>query len=255
MAIVRKPVTVKRTVLRSSPIYNTTPVISRTAIIERAPIVRRSLLRNEIILHKTTIQNATNQNATIIDPTHISQRTTTMNPTPFIQCETIIHQSTPACRYGFHWAWIDPVTRLGMCVKDYENNCQDYDYKYGVCRICRGGFNRTLTSYHDYFCLQKGHTLPNLKVLREGNSNNNRTGQADSDSVYESIIIAVVIIVAVVLIVSCLKGNGVGGSRSNNNYSNSYNNGYNNYQSSSYDYGGGGGGGSYVDTSYTPTYA
>ena len=40
------------------------------------------------------------------------------------------------CRMGYHWTWINPRTRLGMCVRDSMFRCRIYNNQLGICSFC-----------------------------------------------------------------------------------------------------------------------
>jgi hypothetical protein len=81
-------------------------------------------------------------------------------------------QSTPRCKVGLHWGWINPTTRLGMCVRDYQDNCPNYNYELGLCMSCRAGFHLVRTRFYDNFCMAPGGSLPTWRSTTEGNQPN-----------------------------------------------------------------------------------
>ena len=108
-------------------------------------------------------------------------------------------QTDPTCRPGYHWIQINPDTNLGMCVKDWEENCQKYDYRLGLCKLCSTGFTSTLTKYHDHYCLKDGTQMPDLKVLKNGNPASNLKDASPNKWLYWLIIVVLLVASCVIL--------------------------------------------------------
>ena len=117
----------------------------------------------------------------------------------------VAQKSGPSCKAGFHWAWTNPKIRSGMCVKDYENNCEEYEYTNGVCNKCFPGFIKTKTQYSDYFCLKEGGTMPDLKTLREADPAYNRLHRGDSMTWFIWLIIIVAVFVVIAIVIVCIR--------------------------------------------------
>ena len=113
-------------------------------------------------------------------------------------------KSGPSCRAGFYWAWNNPQIKSGKCVKDYENNCDEYDFDHGKCNKCFPGFIKTKTQYGDDFCLKEGATMPDLDTLRKGNKAYNKLHRDSSMTWFIWLLIIVVMIIVIGVITRCI---------------------------------------------------
>jgi len=113
-------------------------------------------------------------------------------------------KSGPSCRAGFYWEWNNPQIKSGKCVKDYENNCDEYDFDHGKCNKCFPGFIKTKTQYGDDFCLKEGATMPDLDTLRKGNKAYNKLHRDSSMTWFIWLLIIVVMIIVIGVITRCI---------------------------------------------------
>jgi len=200
---VTAPVTVKRTMYRPKSVLRT-PIVRRTAVIERSPIVRRTTILPDAEPTAPNSTPATVEKRPAGLPAKIFHRTTIINPRPAVRRQVITHQSSPSCRAGFYWAWTNPKIRSGKCVKDYENNCEEYEYDHGMCNKCFAGFIKTKTQYGDNFCLKQGATMPDLDTLRKGDKAYNRLHRDSSMTWFIWLLIIVVLLVVIGIVTRCI---------------------------------------------------
>ena len=65
----------------------------------------------------------------------------------------------PSCRYGFHYVWINPYTRLGLCVRDSSYFCMNYNYYFGKCYQCHYGYMLMRSGQYYNYCAYIGWNL------------------------------------------------------------------------------------------------
>jgi len=172
------PVTVRRTMWRPRSIVRPTvirrPIIRTTSTINRSPIVRRTVVRpvypsTPFVRRPSSLPTAQGIPRTrIVRRYPVIHRTNIYNPAPAIRRQVVIRQTVPSCGIGYYWSWINNGDSTGMCVKDYENSCGQYDYNTGACEQCLDDFVLTRTLYNDNYCLKKGEQMPNLAPLQHG---------------------------------------------------------------------------------------
>merc|ERR1711957_57317 len=59
-----------------------------------------------------------------------------------------ITNSNPDCQNGMHWTWINSKINLGLCVRDYDQNCKKYAEVSGECEKCQNGYEPITTKWY-----------------------------------------------------------------------------------------------------------
>ena len=73
-----------------------------------------------------------------------------------------IINSNPDCQNGMHWTWINSKINLGVCVRDYDQNCKKYVQSIGECELCGAGYEPVTTKWYNIFCNVIGSSMPPL---------------------------------------------------------------------------------------------
>jgi len=69
------------------------------------------------------------------------------------------------CRFGHYWIWTSIENRTGMCVKDSENNCNNYSDSIGFCQKCNEGYTLAGNGKGNSICEATNISYSYLKYL------------------------------------------------------------------------------------------